>query len=93
LQRIRPGRREEIFLSHWQTRLDDFLRLNERSILPDADHVSREQVNAIAEREYERFAARRRTELESKAEADNMKQLEDELKKLPEAKKTNRRKP
>jgi hypothetical protein len=29
-------RRKQIFLHNWQTRLDDFLRLNERAILPDS---------------------------------------------------------
>jgi len=53
-------RRKQIFLHTWRTRLDDFLTLNERAILPDAGTVSREQADAIAEQEYERFAARRR---------------------------------
>jgi hypothetical protein len=53
-------RRRQIFLHTWQTRLDDFLRLNERAILPDAGKVSREQAHAVAELEYERFAACRR---------------------------------
>ena len=36
-------RRKQIFLHNWQTRLDDFLRFNERAILPDAGKVSREE--------------------------------------------------
>lgn len=44
-------RRKQIFLENWQTRLDDFLRLNERAILPDAGKVTREQADALAERE------------------------------------------
>jgi len=86
-------RRKQIFLRNWQTRLDDFLRLNERAILPDAGKVSREQADAIAEQEYERFAARRRARLENEAETDTLKQLEDEVKKLPAAKKPKRPKP
>ena len=86
-------RRKQIFLRNWQTRLDDFLRLNERTILPDAGKVSREQADAIAEQEYERFAARRRARLENEAETDTLKQLEDEVKKLPAAKKPKRPKP
>jgi hypothetical protein len=80
-------RRKQIFLHNWQTRLDDFLRLNERAILPDAGKVSREQADAIAERECERFAARRRAQLEDEAERDTLKLLEEEVKKLPVAKK------
>jgi hypothetical protein len=86
-------RRKQIFLRDWRTRLDDFLRLNERGILPDAGKVSREQADAIAEEEYDRFAARRRAQLENEAEADTLKQLEDEVKKLPKAKKPKRPKP
>ena len=80
-------RRKQIFMHNWQTRLDDFLRLNERTILPDAGKVSREQADAIAEQEYDRFAARRRAQLEDEAEADTLKQIEDEVKKLPATKK------
>jgi hypothetical protein len=84
-------RRKQIFLHTWQTRLNDFLALNERAILPDAGTVSREQADAIAEQEYERFAARRRVLIENEAEADGFKQLEDEVKKLPARKKPGRR--
>ena len=86
-------RRKQVFLRNWQTRLDDFLRLNERAILPDAGKVRREQADAIAEKEYELFAARRRVQLESEAETDTLRQLEDEVKKLPAAKKPKRPKP
>jgi len=86
-------RRKQIFLHNWQTRLDDFLRLNERTILPDAGKVSREQADAIAEQEYDRFAARRRAQIEDEAEADTLKQLEDEVKKLPATKKPKSPKP
>ena len=67
--------------------------MNERAILPDAGKVSREQADAIAEQEYDRFAARRRAQLEDEAEADAFKQLEDEAKKLPDKKKPQRPKP
>ena len=42
-------RRKQIFLDNWQTRLDDFLQLNERAILPDAGKVTRQRADAIAE--------------------------------------------
>jgi hypothetical protein len=86
-------RRKQIFLHNWETRLDDFLLLNERAILPDAGKVSRRQADTLAEQEYDRFAARRRTQLEDDAQADTLKQLEDELKKLPATKKPKRPKP
>ncbi len=86
-------RRKQIFPHNWQVRLDDFLRLNERAILPDAGTVSREQADALAEQEYERFATRRRGRFEDEAEADMLTQLEDQVKRLPAAKKPKRSKP
>ena len=84
-------RRKQIFLQNWRTRLDDFLNLNERSILPDAGKVSREEAHALAEQEYEKFAERRREHLESEAEADPLHLLEAEVKKLPKPKKPPRK--
>jgi hypothetical protein len=81
-------RRQQIFLHTWKTRLDDFLRLNERAILPDAGKVTREQADAMAEQEYDSFATRRRARFEDEAEADALRQLEEEVRKLPEAKST-----
>ena len=80
-------RRKQIFLQNWLTRLHDFLNLNERAILPDAGKVSREEAQQRAGKEYERFAARRRAELEARGEADLLGQLDAELKKLPKRKK------
>jgi len=72
-------RRKQIFLNDWRTRLDDFLQFNERKVLPDAGRVSREAADEQAHAEYERFAARRREQ----AEADALKELEDQARKLP----------
>jgi len=80
-------RRQQIFLQNWLTRLHDFLNLNERAILPDAGKVSHEAARQRAEDEYERFAARRRAELEAQGEADLLNLLEAEVKKLPKPKK------
>jgi hypothetical protein len=87
-------RRKQIFLRDWQTKVDEFLRFNERAILPDAGKVSREQADTLAQEEYERFAARRRAQLENEAEMDSLKQLENEVKNLPKpAPKPRRKKP
>ncbi len=72
-------RRQQIFLRDWQTRLDDFLRFNERNVLPGAGTVSREAADAKANAEYEQFAARRRAWLEDEA----LRELEDGAKRLP----------
>ena len=79
-------RRKQVFLKDWKTRLDEFLRFNERDVLADAGRVSREAADEKAAREYERFAARRRSLLEEEAEAGTMKQLEEAVKKLPKPK-------
>lgn len=83
-------RRKQIFLRDWQTRLDDFLQLNERAILPGAGTVSRDGADALAEDAYERFAARRRARIEAEAEADALQQLRDEVKDLPDPKRRKR---
>jgi len=83
-------RRKQVFLQNWVTRLHDFLNLNERAILPDAGKVSREEAHALAEAEYERYAALRRSALEAQGEADLLGLLDAEVKKLP---KSNQPKP
>lgn len=69
-------RRKQVFLRDWEKRLDDFLRFNERDVLPNAGKVSREAADQKAAYEYEQFAARRRTYLEATGEADSLRQLE-----------------
>ena len=76
-------RRKQIFLENWKTRLDDFLRFNERNILTHAGKVDRKQADSKAEQEYEEYSARRRRDLEAEGEKDTLKQLEDQVKKLP----------
>lgn len=69
-------RRKQIFLRDWQTRLEEFLRFNDRSVLPDAGSMSKKTADAKALAEYEGFAAARRQEREALGEADAMKALE-----------------
>ncbi|MHB9022486.1 MAG: virulence RhuM family protein [Halothiobacillus sp.] len=75
-------RRKQIFLQNWLARFHDFLNLNERAILPDAGKVSRDEAHQLAEQEYERFAARRRSSLEAQGEVDLLGLLDAEVKKL-----------
>ena len=83
-------RKKQVFLQNWVTRMHDFLNLNERAILADAGKVSREEAHALAEAEYEHYAARRRAALEAQGEADLLGLLDAEVKKLP---KSNKPKP
>ncbi|MCX5682697.1 MAG: virulence RhuM family protein [Planctomycetota bacterium] len=80
-------RRKQVFLADWKTKLDEFLRFNDRKVLPDAGKIARDAAEEMAEQQYERFSERRRAEIESQAERDAMKQLEDVSRKLPTKKK------
>lgn len=61
-------RRKQVFLKDWETKLDEFLRFNERAVLHGRGSVSKADADAHAEREYEEFAARRRALLEAEGE-------------------------
>ena len=76
-------RRKEVFLKDWEAKLNDFLRFNEREVLPDAGSRSHKQAVAHAEAEYERFAAQRRELLETEGEVHNVQMLEAAAKALP----------
>jgi hypothetical protein len=80
-------RRKQVFLHDWPIKLDEFLKFNERRVLPDAGSVSREAADEKAEREYERFSERRRIAIEAQSEHDAMQELEETAKKLPKPKK------
>lgn len=76
-------RRRQVFLADWETKLDDFLRFNERAVLPNAGKVSREDADRIAGEAYDQFSARRRALREDEAEAELIRDLEDKAKRLP----------
>ena len=80
-------RRKQIFLKNWENKLAEFLRFNERAVLPDAGKVRKAEADAHAEAEYGRFAARRRALLEAEGERTNLKSLEDAAKARPAKKK------
>jgi hypothetical protein len=86
-------RRKQFFLRDWETRLDDFLRFNDRRVLPGAGSVTREEADAKAADEYEHFAASRRAHLEAEGEGEIMRQLEQAAKQLPTAPSTRRKAP
>ena len=81
-------RRKQVFLADWRAKLDDFLRFNDRAVLPDAGRVSRDGADRKAADEYDKFAARRRTTQEAEGEAEAIRQLEATAKKLPTRAKT-----
>ncbi len=82
-------RRKQVFMKDWERKLDEFLRFNDRRVLPDAGKVSKQDADEHAKAEYEQFEMRRREYKESLGEAETIKQLEQaarELKQLKEKK-------
>ncbi len=80
------ARRKQVFLSDWRTRLDDFLRFNERHVLPDAGKVTRADADRRAHDEYARFEERRRISAENAGEAEAMKLLDQVAKRVEKRK-------
>ena len=87
MSNVQVRRCKQVFLKDWTTRLDDFLRFNERAVLPDAGRLTREAADRKAAEEYKKFAARRREEAEAASEADALRQLEAAMEKLPKRRK------
>ena len=82
-------RRKQVFIRDWRTKLDDFLKFNERNILQDAGRVTREEADRHAETQYSLFEERRREELEAKGEAEftaDIAQLEGKVKEIATSK-------
>lgn len=75
-------RRRQVFLRDWETRLDDFLRFNERDVLGNAGSVSKAAADEHARSEYEQFAARRRTLMEAEGERAAIAALENTARRL-----------
>lgn len=69
-------RRKQVFLADWQARLDDFLRFNQRDVLPGAGTVSREDADRLAQQAYEQFEQRRRALAEDDGQDAALRQLE-----------------
>jgi hypothetical protein len=70
------SRRKQVFMQDWEQKLDDFLRFNDRNVLPDAGKRTKKQADNKAHSEYELFAAQRRAEKEVLGEQDQFEQLE-----------------
>jgi len=70
------SRRKQVFMQDWEQKLDDFLRFNDRDVLPNAGKRTKKQADNKAQTEYELFAAQRRLEKEQQGEDDQFAQLE-----------------
>ncbi len=79
-------RKQPVHLKEWQRKLDEFLKFNERAVLPDAGRVSREAADQKAIAEFERFAEQRRGLAEAKGEEEALKAIEELAKRKAEPK-------
>lgn len=84
-------RRKQVFMKDWERKLDEFLRFNERLVLPNAGKVSKQAAEDHAKNEYEQFEVRRREYNESLGEAETIKQLETAARQLTEGKPKDRK--
>jgi len=84
-------RRKKVFLRDWEQKLDDFLRFNERNVLPDKGSVSRKEAQFYAENEYEQYAVQRRLHKEKVGAVDNIKSLKIAAKMIEKKKKNKKR--
>jgi len=70
------SRRKQVFMQDWEQKLDDFLRFNDREVLPHAGRRTKKEADSKAQAEYELFAAQRRAQKEAIGENDQFAQLE-----------------
>lgn len=80
-------RRKQVFIRDWESRLDDFLRFNDRNVLPNAGKVTKQSADDHAAAQYEEYSSERRRAKELSSETDYIKQLETAAKNLPGKKK------
>ena len=52
-------RKQPMYMRDWKTKLDAFLRFNERDVLKDSGRISMEIAKQLATKEYEKFSRRR----------------------------------
>lgn len=70
-------RRKQVFMKDWEQRLDEFLRFNDRNVLPHAGSISKKKAEEHAKTEYEQFEVRRRELKEAEGEAEYIRLLEE----------------
>ena len=80
---LQARNRKPMYMSDWSKKLNDFLMLNDREILEHAGKISANMAKELAETEYEKYR-KNRIDIE---DIQEMKQLEEGLKKLETKKK------
>jgi hypothetical protein len=75
-------RRKQVFMKDWQTKLDAFLKFNERDVLENAGKIRKEDADEGARQAYEEFQERRREMLEIEGATDSIEVLEETDRKI-----------
>lgn len=75
-------RRKQVFMADWETKLNEFLRFNDRKVLPDAGKRTRKEADAYAHAEFEKYAHTRREHKELAGAVENIRALESAAKLL-----------
>jgi hypothetical protein len=73
-------RRKQVFMKDWELKLDEFLRFNERRVLPNAGRVSKQSAEDHAKAEFDKYEVHRRECKESLGELETIRQLENAAK-------------
>ena len=74
--------RKQVFMHDWQRKLDEFLRFNDRNVLPNAGKVSKRDAEVSAKMEYEQYQIQQRVYKESIGEGETIKRLEEAAREL-----------
>ena len=69
-------RRKQIFLQDWQTKLDEFLKFNDRNVLIHAGKRTKKDADEAAHNQYEQFTERCRIVMEEQGASESIKTLE-----------------
>lgn len=80
-------RRKQVFMKDWELKLDEFLKFNDRKVLPNAGSFSKKNAEVYARDEYERFVQRRRAYKESLGAEEYIRALENAAKLVERGKK------
>ena len=77
-------RRKKIFLEDWRSKLDEFLKFNDRKVLTHAGQTAKKDADESAKSQYDQFAERRRLTMEEQGANESIEVLQNIAKKEPE---------
>lgn len=81
---LRAKNREDITMAFWKENVDRIIEFNDKKVLTDNGSVSKIQMERIVDEVYEKFNARRKIDEAKQADKDDLddlKRLEDDIKK------------